>query len=58
MLVCNTEFQAQMTLVTKFVIPGIYRNRSNFHGTNISRIHKLDIIRDFIFTNPYRYKAI
>ena len=35
-----------------------YRNRSNFHGTNISRIHKLDIIRDFIFTNPDQYKAI
>jgi len=29
----------------------IYRNRSNFHGTNISRIPKLETIHDFIFTN-------
>ena len=32
-----------------------YRNRSNFHGTNISRIPKIDSICDFIFTNPPLY---
>ena len=32
-----------------------YRNRSNFHGTNISRIPKMDSICDFIFTNPPLY---
>ena len=33
----------------------LYRNRSNFHGTNISRIPKMDSICDFIFTNPPLY---
>ena len=32
-----------------------YRNRSNFHGTNISQIPKMDSIYDFIFTNPPLY---
>ena len=32
-----------------------YCNRSNFHGTNISRIPKMDSICDFIFTNPPLY---
>ena len=36
----------------------IYRNRSYFHGTNISRIHNLDSIHDYIFTDPYQGKAI
>ena len=33
----------------------IYRNRSNFHGTNISGIPKMDSICDFIFINPPLY---
>ena len=32
-----------------------YRNCSNFHGTNISRIPKMDSIGNFIFTNPPLY---
>ena len=32
-----------------------YRNRSNFHGTNISRIPKMDSVCDFIFTNTSLY---
>ena len=45
-------------LYGKFVIKTInddYRNRSNFHGTNISRIPKMDSISNFIFTNPPLY---
>ena len=35
-----------------------YRNRCYFHGINISRIPYVSNIRDFIFTNPYRGKAV
>ena len=34
-----------------------YRNHSNFHGTNISRIHDFESIHNFIFTNPNGGKA-
>ena len=37
---------------------GIYHNRSYIHGTNISQIPYVNSIRDVIFTNPYRGKAV
>ena len=36
----------------------LYRNHCYFHGTNISRIPYVSSIRDFIFMNPYRGKAV
>ena len=35
-----------------------YHNRCYFHGTNISRIPYVSSIRDYIFTNLYRGKAV
>ena len=50
--IVNAKLKLHSYTLACLLYANSYRNRSNFHGTNISRIPKMDSICDFIFTNP------